>query len=247
MRTETRETGASSPNGGPLIAARGLTCGYGAVSVVQGLELHVLPGEVVVLLGPNGVGKTTTLLTLVGELPPLAGNVDWMGSPTRRPLDWRARSGLGFVPEEKSVLMNLTTLENLRVASSDVELALHLFPELGALLSVKGGLLSGGEQQMLTLARTLARRPKLLVADELSLGLAPLVVTRLFEAVRAAAAEGVGVLLVEQHVRKVLPYADRAYVMTRGRIALSGTAEAIGGQLDDVEASYLAGAVPATP
>jgi ABC-type branched-subunit amino acid transport system ATPase component len=181
-------------------------------------------------------------LTLVGELPPLAGEVWWLDARTRRGLDWRARQGLGYVPEERAVFPGLTAIDNLRVGRGEVDFALGLFPEIKPRLNVKAGQLSGGEQQMLILARALSRRPKVLVADELSLGLAPLIVERLFRAIRDAATEGVGILLVEQHVRKVLPYADRAYVMSRGRIALSGTAAAISAQIDDVEATYLASA-----
>jgi branched-chain amino acid transport system ATP-binding protein len=131
---------------------------------------------------------------------------------------------LSFVTEERSVTMGLTTDENLRIAGGDRDHAIGLFPELEARLHLRAGLLSGGEQQMLALARALSRRPKLLLADELSLGLGPLVVERLLHAVRAAADSGVAVLLVEQHVRKALSYADRGYVMQRGRIVTAGAA-----------------------
>ncbi|MCU1454109.1 MAG: transporter related protein [Acidimicrobiales bacterium] len=225
----------------PLLEARGLACGYRGVSVVRDLEVEVNAGEVVVLLGPNGVGKTTTLLTLVGELPAVAGEVRWQGTPTRRSLDWRARRGLAFVPEERAVFTGLSALDNLRVGRGDIDFALGLFPELELHLAVKGGLLSGGQQQMLILARALSRRPKVVVADELSLGLAPLVVERLFRAIRDASKEGVGVLLVEQHVRKVLPFADRAYVMAKGRIVHAGTADEITDRLEEIESSYLTG------
>ena len=141
----------------------------------------------VALLGANGAGKTTTLLTLAGELPPLQGQVAFDGIVTKAPLYKRARNGLTFVTEEKSVFMGLSTRDNLRVAGVDMDEALTLFPELERRLHVRGGLLSGGEQQMLTLARALARKPRVLLADELSMGLAPLVVKRLLEAVRAAA------------------------------------------------------------
>src|SRR2546423_9000571 len=136
--------------------------------------------------------------------------------------------------------MRLTARENLRVGCRDIEPALELFPELRARLDVRAGLLSGGEQQMLTLARALARRPTLLLADELSLGLAPLAVRRLLDAVRAAADQGVGVLLVEQHVSKALQIADRVYVLRRGRMRMSGTAAELSGRLGEIETSYLA-------
>ena len=223
-----------------LVEAEGLEAGYGSVVVVRDLDLRVNAGEVVALLGPNGAGKSTTLLTLSGDLPPLGGTVRWSGAATKAPLHARARRGLSLVTEERSVFMGLTARENLRVGCRDIEPALELFPELRARLDVRAGLLSGGEQQMLTLARALARRPTLLLADELSLGLAPLVVRRLLGAVRAAADQGVGVLLVEQHVSKVLQIADRVYVLRRGRVRMSGTAAELRGRLGEIETSYLA-------
>src|SRR3954464_15533088 len=179
------------------------------MAVVRGLDLRVDPGGVVALIGPNGGGKTTTLLTLSGELPPLAGEVPLNGEVTQAPLFRRARRGLGFVTEERSVFMRLSVADNLRLARARRADVLELFPELGPLMRRSAGLLSGGEQQMLALARALAREPKLLLIDELSLGLAPLVVRRLLDAVRQAATErGLGVLLVEQHVRQALQIAD---------------------------------------
>jgi branched-chain amino acid transport system ATP-binding protein len=173
----------------------------------------------------------------------MEGEVVFDGKPTKAPLHRRARGGLGFVTEERSVFMGLSTTDNLRAGRVDAKEALELFPELGSRLGVRGGLLSGGEQQMLTLARALARKPRLLLADELSLGLAPLVVRRLLEAVRDAARRGCGVLLVEQHVRQALEYADRAYVMRRGRIELAGTAEELRSRLHEIEETYLTNAV----
>jgi branched-chain amino acid transport system ATP-binding protein len=224
-----------------LLEARALTCGYDSVPVVRDVDLHVEPGEVVALLGPNGAGKTTTLLTLSGALPALEGEVWWQGRPTRAPLHSRARGGLAFVTEERSVFMGLSTRDNFRAGRVPVDEALELFPELRPRLRIPAGLLSGGEQQMLTLARALARRPVLLLADELSLGLAPLIVQRLLRAVRQAADGGLGVLLVEQHVSQALEIADRAYVMRRGRIEMSGTASELEERVAEIEASYLAG------
>ena len=147
-----------------------------------------------------------------------------------------------FVTEEKSVFMGMSTRDNLRVAGVDVDDALELFPELGKRIDVRGGLLSGGEQQMLTLARALSRKPRVLLADELSMGLAPIIVQRLLDAVRSAAdTKGTAVLLVEQHVRKALKYADRAYVMRRGRLVMEGSARDLASRIDEIESSYLSG------
>jgi branched-chain amino acid transport system ATP-binding protein len=224
------------------LQAIGVTTGYGPQPVVHDVDLEVRPGEVVALLGPNGAGKTTTLLALSGELPLHSGEVRLDGEPTKAPLHKRAAAGLMYVTEEKSVFMGLTARDNLRVAGVEVADALELFPEIEPRLDVRGGLMSGGEQQMLTLARALSRRPRILLADELSMGLAPLIVRRLLEAVRAAADErGTAVLLVEQHARKALQYADRVYVMRRGRIDMGGTAPEMLGRIDEIEATYLAG------
>jgi branched-chain amino acid transport system ATP-binding protein len=227
----------------PLLECRGLAAGYGTVAVVRDVDLHVEPGEVVALIGPNGAGKTTTLLTLAGELPTIAGDVVFRGRVTKAPLFRRVRNGMGFVTEERSVFMALTTEENLRIAGVSRADAVGIFPELGPLLARTAGLLSGGEPQMLTLARALARDPKLLLVDELSLGLAPVVVKRLLQTVRRAADEqSTGILLVEQHVRQALHIADRVYVMQRGRIVMSGTAHEVHGRIDEIEATYLSGA-----
>jgi branched-chain amino acid transport system ATP-binding protein len=225
-----------------LIEARGLSAGYGRMPVVRDIELRVGAGEVVALLGPNGAGKTTTLLALAGELAPMAGDVTFLGTPTTAPMHIRCRKGLGFVTEERSVIMGLTVADNLRLARVPPPVAFGFFPMLERLLDRRAGLCSGGEQQMLALARALGRDPKVLLADELSLGLAPIVVEKLLAAVRASAIErGVGVLLVEQHVSQALQVADRVYVMERGRIALSGTAQEVRSQAGRLEAAYLAG------
>jgi branched-chain amino acid transport system ATP-binding protein len=227
---------------GSLLECRALAAGYGAVAVVRDVDLHVDPGEVVALIGPNGAGKTTTLLTIAGELPAISGDVVFLGRPTKAPLFRRARRGMGFVTEERSVFMALSAEENLRIAGVTRTEAVEVFPELEPLMGRTAGLLSGGEQQMLTLARAVARDPKLLLVDELSLGLAPLVVQQLLRTVRRVADENAtGILIVEQHVRQALHIADRVYVMQRGRIVMSGTAEEVGGRIDEVEATYLSG------
>jgi branched-chain amino acid transport system ATP-binding protein len=223
-----------------LLEAVDLSAGYGSLAAVRNLNLHVDEGEIVALLGANGAGKTTTILTLSGELPPIGGEVRWLGEPASRPLHVRARQGLSLVTEEKSVFMGLSVAENLRLGRGDPALALELFPELGDHLDRRCGLLSGGQQQMLTLARALAGRPRVLLADELSLGLAPILVGRLLEAVRRAVdTQGTGVLLVEQHVRQALRWADRIYVLQRGTLVLEDTAASARGRIEEIERSYL--------
>jgi ABC-type branched-subunit amino acid transport system ATPase component len=194
--------------------------------VVRDVDIDIRPGEIVALLGPNGAGKTTTILALAGHLKLLAGEVLLDGKPTSSAPHVRARQGMALVTEERSVFMRLTVAQNMRVGGGSLSDALEVFPELEPLLTRRAGLLSGGEQQMLALACALSRRPKLLLADELSLGLAPLVVTRLLDAVQEVATRrGVGVLIVEQHVKHALHYAQRVYVMRRGSIVLSGTVD----------------------
>ncbi|HEY5334202.1 MAG TPA: ABC transporter ATP-binding protein [Solirubrobacterales bacterium] len=207
--------------------------------MIHEVDLEVREGEVVALLGPNGAGKSTTLFALAGEISPMAGEVVCLGTGQRAPLHRRARLGMSFVPEERSVFSGMSVADNLLVGSVKPAEAVALFPELEPLMRRRAGLLSGGEQQMLTLARALARKPRVLLADELSMGLAPLIVDRLLTAVRAAADTGIGVLLVEQHSRKALEIADRAYVMRQGRIVLAGTASTLAGRSEDVEAAYL--------
>lgn len=226
----------------PLLTARGLSAGYGGTTVVRDVDIDVHEGEVVALLGANGAGKTTTLLTLSGDHPASEGEVLLFGQPTKAPLSVRASQGLAMVPEDRSVFSGLTVRENLRVSRSDQDQALELFPELVPLIDRKAGLLSGGEQQILSLARALSRSPRLLLADELSLGLAPKIVNRLIEAVSDAAVNrGVGVLLVEQHAQQALRVADRVLVLRRGRIVLNMTAEEVSKDLSLLEDSYLTG------
>ena len=198
-------------------------------------------GEVIAVLGANGAGKTTTLLTLAGEIVPMAGEVRWLGKRSTSPLFRRAREGLALVTEEKSIFMGLTARENLILGRGEVDEAIELFPELKGHLDRVAGLLSGGQLQMLTLARALAGQPKVLLVDELSLGLAPLVVQRLLAAVRSAADNGVGVVLVEQHVRQALKLADTIYVLQRGRVVFHGDAASATEQIDRIEKAYLEG------
>jgi branched-chain amino acid transport system ATP-binding protein len=225
---------------GEPLSARSISIGYGRIAVVRNLDLTLRAGEVTCLLGTNGAGKTTTILGLAGVLPLLHGELWVGGKRSRAPLHQRARAGTALVTEDRPVFMRLSVKENLRLGRGGIDGALSYFPELHAHLSRPAGLLSGGQQQMLALARALASRPKVLLIDELSFGLAPQILRRLLTAVRAAADDGVSVLLVEQHARQALLIADRAYVMRGGEVVLSGAAAELLQDFDVVARSYMA-------
>jgi len=222
----------------PAVEAKGLRAGYDKSVIVRDLDLRVEPGEIVALLGANGAGKTTTILTLAGQLAPLGGQILFRDVVVSEPLHKRVRHGLGLIGEERTVLMKLSVAENLRLGRGDVDYAMELFPELHEHRNRQVALLSGGQQQMLALARALSLRPSIILADELSLGLAPIVINRLLEALRAAADGGVAVLLVEQHIRKALQFSDRAYVLQRGRVVVSGESSQLRRDIGEVERSY---------
>lgn len=223
----------------PAITAEAVSAGYGNIPVVREVNLHVMPGEVVALLGANGAGKTTTLLSLAGEVSSLSGRILWYGEPVTGPLHKRAKMGLRLITEDRSVFMSLSVADNLRLAHRDYSACLDLFPELKPLLKRTVGLLSGGEQQMLSLARAVVGECRVLLADELSLGLAPQAVERLFGGVRVAAERGTAVILVEQQLDRALKVADRAYIFRQGRIVMDGTTRDIAQRREEVEASYL--------
>ena len=216
-----------------------MSAGYSSVPVIHEVELHVNAGEVVALVGPNGAGKTTTMNAIGGFVRSLCGEITFGGRSMPSAPHRRARNGLAFVNENRSVLRTLSTRENLKLARVDPAKCMELFPELRDRLDLKAGDLSGGEQQMLAVGRALAREPRLLMVDELSLGLAPLTTERLFGAVRAAAdTAGTGILLVEQHINNVLRFADRVYLMLSGRVAFEGSASQLAASRSSVVQAY---------
>jgi branched-chain amino acid transport system ATP-binding protein len=239
---------SASPPGHGLVL-KDLSAGYRGVPVVRELNLEVHPGEVVALLGPNGAGKTTTLETIAGLNRPISGTVELSGENvsgvTAHTL---ARRSLALVPEGRALFPGLTVREHLRLAggrgagkaASHEDELLEMLPELRKCLKRKAGLLSGGEQQMLAVGRALVTRPRLLLVDEMSLGLAPVIVERLLPILRRAADElGASVLFVEQHVALALEISDRAYVLAHGRIRLEGAAAELRERRELLAASYL--------
>jgi branched-chain amino acid transport system ATP-binding protein len=218
-----------------LLELSGLEVAYGGIRAVKGIDLSVAQGELVCLIGANGAGKTTTLKAICGLVPARGGSVRYDGREiTGTPSFRLVERGLAMVPEGRGVFRQLTVQENLAMGAfvrkdrpavrRDLERVFALFPRLAERRDQSGGTLSGGEQQMLAIGRALMSRPKLLLLDEPSMGLAPLLVQKIFETVRAVSVEGVTILLIEQNARLALEIANRAYVMESGMITLSGPA-----------------------
>jgi branched-chain amino acid transport system ATP-binding protein len=236
----------------PVLELESLTAGYDDAAVVRGLDLHAGAGEVVALLGPNGAGKTTTLRAISGIVRPMGGVIRVDGTDiARRSPAARARLGIVQVPEGRGVFFGLTVAEHFRLGYRgerlDAAVAHEYFPALADLSDRRAGLLSGGEQQMLALGRALARRPRLLLLDEMSLGLAPIIVERLLPVVVAYAREsGCAVLLVEQHIQIAVAVADRGYVLSHGELVVEESAEVLRADHRLILSSYLGG-VDSTP
>ncbi len=232
-----------------LLDIAGLEVRYGGIKAVKGISMTVAEGEMVCLIGANGAGKTTTLKAIAGLLAPSAGRIAYRGAPTTGVRSFElVRQGLVLAPEGRGVFGQLTVAENLAMGAyirddtaavaADIDRALTLFPRLKERFRQSAGTLSGGEQQMLAIARALMSRPRLLLLDEPSMGLAPLIVEKIFETIAGVARDGVTVLLVEQNARLALQTCRRAYVLESGEITLAGQARDL---LDDpkVRAAYL--------
>jgi branched-chain amino acid transport system ATP-binding protein len=227
------------------LECRGLEAGYGKVTVLRPLDLAVESGSVLAVLGPNGAGKTTLMNTFAGLLPRLGGEVLVDGAPvdSGRPAA-AARAGIVLVPDDRSLFKSLTVGENIKVAAGgrDPRSMIELFPALEKRWKVAAGATSGGEQQMIAVARGLVQQPKVLLIDEMSMGLAPVIVERLLPIVRRIADEtGTAVVLVEQHVKLALEVADRAIVVVHGEVSLSGDADELARDPKRLEAAYLGG------
>ena len=232
-----------------LLQVEQLALAYGGIQAVKGVDFQVFPGELVSLIGSNGAGKTTTLKAITGGMRAQAGRIRYQGGDIAGLGAWDlVRQGLCMVPEGRGIFGRMTILENLQMGAyirdgaaqiqADIDRIFTTFPRLKERRSQLAGTLSGGEQQMLAMGRALMAQPKLLLLDEPSMGLSPLMVDKIFEVIQGMAAQGMTVLLVEQNARRALQIADRAYVMESGLITLSGAAQNL---LDDpkVRAAYL--------
>jgi len=231
----------------PLLDVRGLDVRYGAITAIHGVDLHIHAGEIVAIVGPNGAGKTSLLSAIAGLVKPVAGTISLAGkSLAEVGLENVVRHGVAMVPEGRNIFASLTVLENLQLGATirrddavagDMEGFFSTFPVLGERRNQPAGLLSGGEQQMLAIARALLSRPRLLMLDEPSLGLAPRIVEQVYEELERIRKDGITILVVEQNASRAFGLADRAYIMSHGAFTLSGTPEALRAH-EDFDAAY---------
>lgn len=236
---------ASNDTSEPTLVIQGMSSGYGQAIVLRGIDLVLRAGEVTALLGPNGAGKTTLIKTVAGELRPQSGTMELAGRrvTAHRP-ERRVRAGLCTIPEGRGVFPSLTVRDNLRlhqVAGSrraSIDAALEVFPALKDRLSQLAGSMSGGQQQQLALARCFTTRPSVVLLDEVSMGLSPIVIDEIFAAIERLAAAGVALLLVEQYVTRALAMADQVVVLVKGEIAFAGPAASV--DADELTQRYLA-------
>ena len=232
-----------------LLKITGMQVAYGGIKAVKGVDLHVNEGELVTLIGSNGAGKTTTMKAITGSLPPASGDIEYLGKNIKGKGAWDlVRDGLAMVPEGRGVFARMTIIENLQMGAyirndkaeiaADMEKMFTIFPRLRERKDQLAGTMSGGEQQMLAMGRALMSRPKVLLLDEPSMGLSPIMVDKIFEVVREVSAQGVTILLVEQNASRALGIADRGYVMESGIVTMNGDAKDL---LSDprVRAAYL--------
>ncbi len=232
-----------------LLKITGLKVAYGGIKAVKGVDLHVNEGELVTLIGSNGAGKTTTMKAITGSLPMAEGDIEYLGKSIKGKGAWDlVKDGLAMVPEGRGVFTRMTITENLQMGAyirndtaeiaADMEKMFVIFPRLRERKDQLAGTMSGGEQQMLAMGRALMSRPKVLLLDEPSMGLSPIMVDKIFEVVRDVSSRGVTILLVEQNASRALGIADRGYVMESGVVTMNGEAKAL---LDDprVRAAYL--------
>jgi branched-chain amino acid transport system ATP-binding protein len=237
-----------------MLTVEGVRAGYGPIEALKGVSLEVKAGEIVTLIGANGAGKSTLLMTICGNPRARAGRILFDGRDiTRAPMHMIARGGIAQVPEGRRIFPRMTVRENLLLgaaavpepAEKQIERVFAIFPRLKERISQRGGTLSGGEQQMLAIGRALMGRPRLLLLDEPSLGLAPLIVRQIFAVLRELNRDGMTIFLVEQNAHHALRLADRGYVMVNGTIAMSGSGAALLAD-PEVRAAYLEGAAGAT-
>ena len=247
--TTSMTTNTITNSGKILLKVTGLKVGYGGIQAVKGVDFEVREGELVSLIGSNGAGKTTTMKAITGTLPFKEGDIEYLGHSIKGKGSWDlVEQGLAMVPEGRGVFTRMTILENLAMGAyirndkaeiaADVEKVFGIFPRLKERKDQLAGTLSGGEQQMLAMGRALMSRPKVLLLDEPSMGLSPIMVDKIFEVIKEVSSQGVTVLLVEQNASRALGIADRGYVMDSGLITMSGDAKAM---LSDpkVRAAYL--------